>query len=61
MNRRRVLLDANLLISALDIEGSSNESAKKKAQAKLASLLADENVAVAITPLIRYEVLRGVP
>ena len=60
MATRRVLLDANLLIAALDHEGTSIEDAKVKARHILSELMSDSNVAVAITPLIRYEVLRGI-
>ncbi len=50
---RKVLLDANMIISAFE---------RKDPQAKqvLRQLLADDNTAFAITPLIRYEVLRGI-
>ena len=58
---RRILLDANLLIQALDGEGTSTESSKVEAKAQLKDLLADSSVVLAITPLIRYEVMRGVP
>ncbi|WP_406812396.1 type II toxin-antitoxin system VapC family toxin [Histophilus somni] len=47
-----VLLDANILIDALNDKGS--ESARK-----LRMLMEDENAVVFITPLISYEVLRG--
>lgn len=54
---RRVLLDANILIGAFDPEpGNANHAAAK---AKLEALLTDPQVKVALTPLIRYEVLRG--
>lgn len=51
---RKILLDTNLIIAAFD-------SKDAKAIVQLAGLLNDENVAFAISPLIRYEVLRGVP
>jgi predicted nucleic acid-binding protein len=50
---RKILLDTNLIIAAFD---GNNPEAKNQ----LAGLLNDENVAFAISPLIRYEVLRGV-
>jgi predicted nucleic acid-binding protein len=55
---RKVLLDTNMLIGALEPEPGNEEHVKAKQQ--LASLLSDESVKLAITPLIRYEVLRGV-
>ncbi len=51
---RKILLDTNLIIAAFD-----NQS--PEAINQLAKLLSDENVAFAISPLIRYEVLRGIP
>jgi len=50
---REILLDANLLIAAFD---TKNE----KAITQLEELLSNDNVVLAISPLIRYEVLRGV-
>lgn len=50
---RKILLDTNLIIAAFD-------GNKPEAKNQLADLLNDENVAFAISPLIRYEVLRGV-
>lgn len=50
---RKILLDTNLIIAAFD-------SKDPKAIVQLTDLLNDENVAFAISPLIRYEVLRGV-
>ena len=50
---RKVLLDTNLIIAAFD---NKNQEAINQIKA----LLGDENVALAISPLIRYEVLRGV-
>lgn len=57
---RRVLLDTNLLIAAFDKSGRTSAEMKASAIAMLAELLADDEVALFITPLIRYEVLRGV-
>jgi predicted nucleic acid-binding protein len=56
--KRIVLLDTNLMISALDPVAKSED--KAIAIKKIEELLKDSNVALAITPLIRYEVLRGV-
>ena len=57
---RGVLLDTNLLIGALDDSGSTSEQQCEKAKEQLTELLLDPDVALAITPLIRYEVLRGI-
>ena len=57
---RKVLLDANLLIAALDNDGTTSSEERIKARQTLTELLSDEDVALVITPLIRYEVLRGI-
>lgn len=57
---RRVLLDTNLLVAALDQGASTSPDQREKAIAALMSLLQSDDVALAITPLIRYEVVRGV-
>ena len=57
---RRVLLDTNLLIAALDTAGTTSAEQRAKAKQQINELLGDTDVAVAITPLIRYEVLRGI-
>lgn len=57
---RKILLDTNLLIAAFDKSGRTSAQMKASAIAMLAELLADDEVALFITPLIRYEVLRGV-
>lgn len=57
---RKILLDTNLLIAAFDKSGRTSAEMKASARAMLAELLADDDVALFITPLIRYEVLRGV-
>jgi predicted nucleic acid-binding protein len=54
---RAVLLDTNILIGAFEPE-QGNEP-HMQAQARLRALLQDPDVKLAITPLIRYEVLRG--
>jgi predicted nucleic acid-binding protein len=56
--KRRVLLDANLLIGAYEPEPGNLEH--EKAGKKLRELMNDPDVEVFITSLIRYEVLRGV-
>ncbi|MGG7448485.1 type II toxin-antitoxin system VapC family toxin [Kosakonia oryzendophytica] len=58
---RNVLLDTNLLIAALDSSGRTSDEMKESATAILTGLLNDVEVKLFITPLIRYEVLRGVP
>ncbi|OQX08717.1 MAG: hypothetical protein BWK73_24630 [Thiothrix lacustris] len=57
---RRVLLDTNLLIAALDTAGTTSAEQRAKAKEQIKKLMDDADVAVAITPLIRYEVLRGI-
>lgn len=57
---RKVLLDTNLLVAALDQNASTSPQQCEQAKATLTQLLKSEDVALAITPLIRYEVLRGV-
>jgi predicted nucleic acid-binding protein len=54
----RVLLDANLLIAALDTSATTSADKRAEAKERLTALLNDPEVALAITPLIRYEVLR---
>lgn len=51
------LLDTNLLIGAFDGEPGNTEH--EAAAERLRRLLEDPSVQLAITPLIRYEVLRG--
>lgn len=57
---RRVLLDANLLIGVFDDSGETSERQRNKSKVRMHELLTDPSVALAITPLIRYEVLRGI-
>jgi predicted nucleic acid-binding protein len=57
---RRVLLDTNLLIAAFDATSTTSEEKRTHAKTILSHLLSDNEVALAITPLIRYEVLRGI-
>jgi len=54
---RLVLLDANLLIGALDRE--EGNAAHEASRSTFEALVADPDVKIAISPLIRYEVLRG--
>lgn len=51
------LLDANLLIGGLDPEPGNKKH--EEARDRLRELLEDPEVKLAITPLVRYEVLRG--
>jgi predicted nucleic acid-binding protein len=53
-----ILLDANLLIGAFDHDSENTKHIESKQIVE--SLLLDNTVKIAITPLIRYEVLRGV-
>ncbi len=55
---RFILLDANVLIGAFDHDASNANHIEAKAMVR--ELLKDDSVKIAITPLIRYEVLRGV-
>lgn len=57
---RKVLLDTNLLIAALDKSGTTSAEIKASATKRLAELASEPDVALFITPLIRYEVLRGI-
>lgn len=52
------LLDTNLLIGVFD--GDPNSSEHEAARNRLRELLTAPDTRLAITPLIRYEVLRGV-
>lgn len=58
---RKVLLDANILIAGLDTASSTSDVKSSQAKAILTQLLSDDEVAIVTTPLIRYEVLRGIP
>ncbi len=60
-NTVKYLLDANLVIAALDKEGTTSESKRLEAKQRLIELLSRDDVALAVTPLICYEVLRGIP
>lgn len=57
---REVLLDANMLMAVFDEGGSTSQVKRDAAKQKMAELLSDEQVRVVITPLIRYEALRGI-
>jgi predicted nucleic acid-binding protein len=54
---RTVLLDTNILIGALD--GEVDNDKHQQARAQLDALLDDPDVRLALTPLVRYEFLRG--
>ncbi len=57
---RKVLLDTNLLIAVFDKNSTTDTQKRQDAEKILESLLEDENSILIITPLIRYEVLRGI-
>ncbi|WAH50916.1 PIN domain-containing protein [Pseudescherichia vulneris] len=57
---RNVLLDTNLLIAAFDRQGTTSAEMKSLAISQLSVLLEDPEVKLFITPLVRYEVLRGI-
>ena len=58
---KRVLLDANLLIAAYDEDGTTSLEKREQARQTIRALLLDDTVEdLVITPLIRYEVLRGI-
>lgn len=57
---RKVLLDTNLLIAAFDQNGTTAVDEKRAAISELETLLADPETQLFITPLVRYEVLRGI-
>ncbi len=57
---RKVLLDTNMIVAAFDESGTTSEEMKAIAKAELAGLLNDNEVVLVITPLIRYEFLRGI-
>ena len=54
---KKVLLDANLIISVSD----RNNKKYQESLEKITLLVEDNNIELCITPLIRYEVLRGIP
>ena len=53
---KTILLDTNMLIGALD--GQPGNSQHSQAKQQLQALLKDPQTTLAISPLIRYEVLR---
>ncbi|HED6240974.1 TPA: PIN domain-containing protein [Enterobacter sichuanensis] len=57
---RKILLDTNLLIAAFDANGTTSAEVKSAAISLLSELLSDQEVKLFITPLVRYEVLRGI-
>lgn len=57
---RKVLLDANLLIAAFDRSGSTAPEMKQRAIQQLEALMQEPDIVLFITPLVRYEVLRGI-
>lgn len=58
---RGVLLDTSLIIQAFDSGATSDPATKSEAKRRMNELLTDPEVMLAITPLILYEVLRGLP
>ncbi|MGE4240434.1 type II toxin-antitoxin system VapC family toxin [Ramlibacter sp.] len=54
---RAILLDANVLIGAFD--GDEDNPAHMAAKDQVEALLREPDVRLVLTPLIRYEVLRG--
>jgi len=56
---RKVLIDANVYIRALNPAGDTTEVEHRDAKEVLAAVMS-EPVTVIITPLIRHEVLRGI-
>ena len=54
------MLDTNLLIAAFDKNGTTAAEERQAAISQLASLLSDSDTQLFITPLVRYEVLRGI-
>jgi predicted nucleic acid-binding protein len=57
---QRYLLDTNLLVAVFDEYATTSDQEKEAAQQKLETLLSDDDVALSISSLIRYEVLRGI-
>lgn len=57
---KKILLDTNLLIAVFDNNANTSEEIRNTAKSKLSELLSDPDVVFFITPLIRYEVLRGI-
>jgi predicted nucleic acid-binding protein len=55
--KRAILLDTNMLIGAFDTDIDNPKHVRDKE--RLAELLRDNDVKLSITPLIRYEFLRG--
>ncbi|MDR3221911.1 MAG: PIN domain-containing protein [Candidatus Accumulibacter sp.] len=55
---RRVLLDTNMLIGALEPEPDNVQH--QAARSRFRALMDDPEIEPVITPLVRYEVLRGV-
>lgn len=51
--KKKIFLDTNIIISAFD-------TGKPEAREKISTYLSDDNIELFISPLVRYEVLRGV-
>ncbi len=54
------LLDTNLIVALFDEDGTTSIEKREAAKQQLEALLSDPDAALAISPLIRYEVLRGI-
>ncbi len=60
MSHNRILLDTSLLLAAMDESGNTSDEKRYQAKHLMEEMLRDGETAFVITPLIRYEVLRGV-
>ncbi len=54
------LLDTNLIVAFFDEDATTSIEKREAAKQQLEALLSDPDAALAISPLIRYEVLRGI-
>lgn len=57
---RGILLDANTVIAAFDPGNTTSSEQILAAKAKVRAWMEDDDIALAVSPLITYEVLRGV-
>ena len=58
---RGALLDANVLVALFDEQDDASDALSADVRTALDDVLSDPEARLFITPLIRYEVLRGVP
>ena len=56
---RKVLLDANVWINSFKLDNGLNSADIQRSKELLVDILNDDEIDIVITPLIRYEVLRG--